>query len=262
MNYFEGIFLGVIQGLTEFLPVSSSGHLVIFQGLMGIREPGITFEVLAHFGTVLSVIWIFGSDIKRLLKRFRHECSERHFVLMLVLGIIPTGLMGVLLKDFFAGLYESVPAVGIALLCTGGLLFTLQKLPPGKKKEGDVRPADALLVSIAQGLAIIPGLSRSGSTIVAALWRGLDRETAVRYSFLLSVPVILGATLVELKDLAGAPGGLSGPMLGGALASFVSGIFAIKVFVRFLKSGRFHYFAYYCWFAGTLVIVLSFLGFF
>lgn len=261
MNYFQGALLGIVQGLTEFLPVSSSGHLVIVQGLLGIMEPGITFEVLVHFGTVLSVIWVFSGDILRILKQFSRERTERHFLLMLILGIIPTGIMGLLLKDLFAVLYESVFSVGLALLFTGMLLFILQKFPPGNKKEGDIRPADALLVSIAQGLAIIPGLSRSGSTIVTALWRGLDRETAVRYSFLLSVPVILGATVVELKDLAGTAGGLTGPTLLGALAAFVSGIFAIKVFVRFLKSGRFHYFAYYCWLAGALVIVLKLLGY-
>ncbi len=262
MGYLNALLLGIIQGLTEFLPVSSSGHLVIFQDFLGVSVPGITFEIMVHFGTVLSVIWVFGPDIVRILSRFAREKQERHFALMLVLGIIPTGIIGFLLKDAFTALYQSTLTAGFMLLVTGAILYTLHSLTPGKKNEQTVTAADALIISLAQSLAIIPGISRSGSTITAALWRGLDRETAVRYSFLLSVPVILGATLLEVRDLAQTGfDGLTGSVLVGTFAAFLAGIFAIKIFINFLKTGRFQYFAYYCWFAGTATIVLKLAGF-
>jgi undecaprenyl-diphosphatase len=261
MGTLHGILLGILQGLTEFLPVSSSGHLVIFQDFLGIREPGITFEIMVHFGTLLSVMWVFGPDLLRILTGFFRRKQERHFGLMLLLGIIPTGLMGILFNDLFKRFYESTLLTGVMLLVTGGVLYTLYYFRPGRKDESAVTPADALIISVAQGLAIIPGLSRSGSTITTALWRGLDRETAVRFSFLVTIPVILGATLLELRELSAAGfAGFSPAIVYGTLAAFISGVFAIKVFIRLLQAGRFHYFAYYCWFAGTAVILLSLAG--
>ncbi|MBS4022392.1 MAG: undecaprenyl-diphosphate phosphatase [Dethiobacter sp.] len=262
MGYLEALILGILQGLTEFLPVSSSGHLVIFQDLLGVVQQGITFEIMVHFGTVLSVIWVFGPDIMRILRRFAHEKQERHFALMLAVGTVPTGIIGYLLKNLFTRLYQSTLLVGFMLLVTGVILYTLHTLKPGRKNERTMTAADALIVSLAQTFAIIPGISRSGSTITSALWRSLDRETAVRFSFLLSVPVILGATLVELKDLAQAGfDGFTGSIIVGTFAAFLAGIFAIKVFIHFLKTGRFQYFAYYCWFAGLVTITLKLAGF-
>jgi undecaprenyl-diphosphatase len=258
MGTIDGIILGIIQGLTEFLPVSSSGHLVIFQDFLGIRQPGITFEIMVHFGTLLSVIWVFGPDIIRIFTGFFHEKQERHFTYMLILGTIPTGLMGILFSDTFKRFYDSTITTGFMLLITGCILFTLGYLKPGKKNEKTVTAKDALIISVAQGLAIIPGISRSGSTITTALWRGFDRDTAVRFSFLVTIPVILGATLMELKDLSEVGfTGLAPGVLFGTLAAFIAGIFAIKVFIRLLKAGKFHYFAYYCWFAGTATILLT-----
>jgi len=260
MGTFEGIILGIIQGLTEFLPVSSSGHLVIFQELLGISAKGITFEVMLHFATLLSVLYVFSHDIIRLAKNALHSKQERHFVFMLILGIIPTGLMGVLLSDFFSKLYDSPAITGFMLLVTGCILFTLSRVKPGAKNEETMTALDALFISIAQGIAIIPGISRSGSTITAAIWRGLNRETAVRFSFLVSIPVILGATVLEVKDLSVAGfAGFSGGMLAGMIAAFVSGVFAIRFFIKLLAAGRFHYFAYYCWFIGLLVVCSHYL---
>ena len=261
MDIFQAIVLGLIQGLTEFFPVSSSGHLVIFQQLLGIKESGITFEVMVHFGTLLSVICVFWQDIVRIAKGFWHEKQERHFVLMLLLGIIPTGLMGVFLNDFLVSFYENPLTTAFMLLITGILLFTLTRLTPGRKNELTMTVADALLISVAQGIAIIPGISRSGSTITAALWRGLDRETAVRFSFLVSIPVILGATVLELKEFAVSGfSGLNSSIWWGTAAAFVGGIFAIRTFVKFLQKGKFHYFAYYCWFAGAVTILYNLLA--
>ncbi len=262
MNLAEGILLGILQGLTEFLPVSSSGHLVIFQDFFGVRLPGITFEVMVHFGTLLSVFWVFGGDIVRIVTRFPREKKERRFLLMLILGVIPTGLIGLLFQDFFITFFESTLTVGFMLLLTGAILYSLQYLRPGVKNEATMKPGDALFISFVQGLAIMPGISRSGSTIAAALWSGLDRETAVRFSFLVSVPVILGVTILEFITLREAGvNSLTGGVLAGTLAAFLSGILAIKVFVRLLQAGRFRYFAYYCWFAGSSVIALKLAGF-
>lgn len=261
MGNLEAVILGILQGLTEFLPVSSSGHLVIFQDFLGVRQPGITFEVMVHFGTLLSVLWVFGGDIIRILSRFCRERQERHFAFMLLLGTIPTGLMGLFLADFFKRFYDSTIITGIMLLVTGCILYTLSRIKPGSKDENTINAWDALIVSIAQGIAILPGISRSGSTITTALWRGMDRETAVRFSFLVTIPVILGATLLELKELsAGGFAGLTSGVIYGTIAAFFSGIFAIRVFVHFLKTGRFSYFAYYCWFAGAAAIVLKLAG--
>ena len=261
MRVIEGIILGIVQGLTEFLPVSSSGHLVIFQEILGVRQAGITFEVMVHFGTLLSVIWVFGADIIRLLQNFRKKQQERHFVFMLILGVIPTAIMGLVLGDYFESLYESTITTGFMLLITGVILFTLSRIRPARKTEKTMTAVDALLISIAQGIAIIPGISRSGSTITAALWRGLDHETAVRFSFLVSIPVILGATLLELKDFAQTGfTSVSSAMILGMVAAFIAGIFAIRLFVRFVQSGKFHYFAYYCWFAGIFTIIFTLLS--
>jgi undecaprenyl-diphosphatase len=262
MGNLEGIFLGILQGLTEFLPVSSSGHLVIAQDFLGVRQPGITFEIMVHFGTLLSVVWVFGGDILRILTRFLKHKQERHFALMLFLGIIPTGLMGFFFGDLFRWFYESTIITGFMLMITGAIVYTLCCLNPGQKGEQTMVARDALTISIAQGLAIVPGISRSGSTITTALWRGLDRETAIKYSFLVSIPVILGATLLEVLEMRAVGfSGLSGGVVYGTIASFIAGVFAIKVFIRLLKAGKFHYFAYYCWFAGTATVVLKLTGF-
>ena len=262
MSLLEGFLLGILQGLTEFLPVSSSGHLVIFQDFFGIRLPGITFEAMVHFGTLLSVFWVFGGDMLRIVRCAPHKKTERRFLLMLMLGTVPTGLMGLLFRDFFKIFFESTLTVGFMLLLTGAILYSLQYLWPGVKDEATIKPGDALFIGFVQGLAIMPGISRSGSTIAAALWSGLDRETAVRFSFLVSVPVILGVTLLEIITLQETGfNRLTGGVLAGTLAAFLTGIFAIKVFVRLLQAGRFRYFAYYCWLAGGLTIVLKLAGF-
>lgn len=262
MGTIEGILLGVIQGLTEFLPVSSSGHLVIFQDFFGVTQPGITFEVMVHFGTLLSVIWVFGGDLMRILTQAIHRQQERHFALMLLLCVIPTAFMGFFFSDIFRRFYESTITTGFMLLITGAIIYTLSCLKPGKKRESTMQARDALFIGVMQGLAIIPGISRSGSTITAATWRGLDRETAVKFSFLVSVPVIFGATILELKDMSadGFAGITTGVMLG-TVAAFVAGIFAIKFFIHLLQTGRFHYFAYYCWFAGVVTIFLKVAGY-
>ncbi|MDY6825799.1 MAG: undecaprenyl-diphosphate phosphatase [Bacillota bacterium] len=260
MNLVEALLLGLIQGLTEFLPVSSSGHLVIFQDLLGLKEPGVTLEVILHFATALSVICVFGRDFFNLL-RFWKDKEQKTVLLMLILGIIPTAVFGLLGSAFSEVLFKSTLLVGFMLLITGLILKLLSIIPVGEKTFNDMKPGDALVVGLLQGLAVIPGISRSGSTIAGSLWRGLNRETAVKYSFMLSVPVIFGATLTEIDTIASTS--LQNAMvysylIGGA-AAFLAGIVAIKIFIRLLTARKFHYFAYYCWVLGSIIIIFSLL---
>lgn len=258
MNLFEAALLGLIQGLTEFLPVSSSGHLVLFQDLLGLNEPGVTLEVLLHFGTLLSVFFVFGKDFIALFKFF-HDQYQRHFLIMLILGVLVTGILGLMFGNYIELLFSSTLVVGFMLLITGLIITLIKILPHGQKSIADMKPIDAVLIGLLQAFAIIPGISRSGTTILTALWRGLDRGAAVRFSFMLSAPVILGATLVEAKELLTT--GLESAMLlnylAGTFVAFFSGVFAIKLFIKMLSGSKFHYFAYYCWVIGLIVIIIS-----
>lgn len=272
MTILEAIIVGVVQGLTEFIPVSSSAHIILAQSVLGVKRPGITFEVVVHIGTLFSVFWVFGQDIKKLLyatldiprtllnkENFNSlkNKDERNFIYMLIIGTIVTGSVGIIFNDFFISLYDNLRVVGSMLLVTGTMLWLSQKIRPGFKDEGKIRPLDAIVIGAFQSLAISPGISRSGSTIAGALLRKLDKETAVRYSFILSVPAILGATLLEVKDIfqSGFDSDLIVPYLFGLIFSAISGIIAIKWLVNFLKKGKLHYFSFYCWFLGLLVLI-------
>lgn len=261
MNYVEAVMLGLLQGLTEFLPVSSSGHLVIAQHFLGIKQPGVTFEVMVHFGTLLSIIWVFRKDLLSLVRGFRSKMEERKLLTLLIMGIIPTGLMGIILKSFFVELYDKPFVVGLMLLVTGFIVLAISKVSIKYKDITKMSYGDALIIGFFQGIAIIPGISRSGSTIFGALLRGLNRETAVRYSFLLALPAIAGATVLELKELFEFGGGreLFAMNVAAMFTSFISGILAITVFINLLKRGKFYYIAYYCWGVGILTVLLSFL---
>lgn len=259
MSLIKAILLGIIQGLTEFLPVSSSGHLVVFQRILGIEGAGVTLEVLLHFGTLLAVFWVFRRDFIDLLK-FPKDTVQRRFLLLLILGCIPTALIGYFLGDFIESIFHSLLLTGAALVVTGIILKLLTLLPEGEKDITSMQPLDALWVGLLQGIAVIPGISRSGSTITAALWRGLDRATAVRYSFMLAAPVIFGATLLEVKDMikVGVERTLLLDYTAGTVAACICGILAIRLFIHLLQQKKFHYFAYYCWAAGVVVIAASF----
>jgi undecaprenyl-diphosphatase len=258
MNIFEAMLLGLIQGLTEFLPVSSSGHLVIFQEILGLDEPGVTLEVMLHFGTLLSVMWVFGGDFLALLA-FRKNSAERNFLLMLIAGVVVTGSIGLLFSDYITEFFKSTLLVGFMLLITGAILKLITILPAGLKEKENITLKDALFIGLLQAFAMIPGISRSGSTIAAALWRGLDRQTAVKYSFMLSAPVIMGATLLELRRLLSFGFGqeLIINYLAGGVVAFIAGILAIRIFIKLLAGNKFYYFSYYCFAAGTLIIIVS-----
>jgi len=262
MSLLEGVFLGILQGLTEFIPVSSSGHLVLAQYYFGILELGITLEIMLHFGTLFSVIWVFHKDLLKIISGFITDKKQQHLIFLLICGTVPTGIIGVFFSSFFRKFYESPLAVALMLLITGIILWFLTILPEGSKSGRQIKWYDAFLIGVFQGLAIIPGISRSGITITGAIWRKLEREAAVKFSFLLSLPAILGASIWELIDIyqAGAQSNFNTVYILSALAAFVSGVLAIKFFIKMLSKGKFYYFSYYCWLIGSLVLIAEFLG--
>lgn len=251
MTVIEAVVLGVLQGITEFLPISSSGHLVILQHFMNINTPGVTLEVLLHFGTLLAVLVYFRKDILHLL---RHP--QDRFLWLIVVGVIPAGVIGVLFEDAFERWFGSVTLVSIMLLITGLVLWVAENLASGKKDSRTMTVMDALVIGFAQSLAITPGISRAGSTISAALLTGLDRDTAARYSFLVVIPVILGATVLKVSDLvtAGVDNAYIVPYAVGTVVSAVSGYFAITVLLKLLNTGRLKVFSIYCWLVGLTVL--------
>lgn len=258
MQWYEALILGLIQGLTEFLPVSSSGHLELGAALFGLEEDNLTFSIIVHGATFLSVLVVFRKDILNLLVnlfRFRWN-AETKFIVLLILSAIPVGLVGVLFKDQLEALFEGrIAMVGFMLLITATLLF-LTRFAPAQKKEVGFK--SALIIGLAQTLAIMPGISRSGATISTALYLGIDRHKATRFSFLMVLIPIFGASLLELLDLAkeSGPSTLSPTILIiGALAAFGSGLFACSWMLRIVRGGKLGYFAVYCAIAGTIAII-------
>jgi undecaprenyl-diphosphatase len=248
------LLLGIIQGLTEFLPVSSSGHLVIFQRLFEVPH-SIAFDVVVHLATALAVIVYFWKDILELFT------SKRKMLWLIVVGTVFTGILGLGFKDFFESLFSSVFAVGWFLLLTGLIIVLAEWIGKGRRKLEEMNIWDAVLIGLAQGCAVAPGLSRSGTTISASLARNLDRTLAARFSFLLSIPAILGAGLVQSKAIikAGTVGIGAWPLVLGFIAAFFSGWIAIMIFMNIIQRTSLRIFAYYCFVVGTIVIILNFI---
>ena len=256
MGWFEGILLGVIQGLTEFLPVSSSGHLTIVSYFLNAKDAGLTFDILLHFATLISVIICYRKDLWELIK---HPFQK--YVGLIIIASIPAGIAGVFFGDFFESLFESIWVPTIALFVTATLLFIADRFR-GNKQGNEMTVWMAFLIGMMQMVAICPGLSRSGSTIFMALLLGLSRTEAAKFSFIMSIPVVLGSFLLECVDIfsAGSTFTLSPVYLGAALAAGISGILAIKLVVSLLNKGRLRYFGYYCVGAGMLTALLLLLG--
>jgi len=250
----QALILGIVQGLTEFLPVSSSGHLVIFQNLLGINEPPLDFDVLLHLGTLMAVFIAFGDDIIRILKKPFSKITY-----LIIVGTIPAVFFGFLLKPIFERAYQSLLVVGIGLIFTGVILKVSEYLATNNIFSKTVREtsySNVLFIGLFQALAIIPGISRSGSTIAAGLVAGLDREFAARFSFLLSIPAILGAGVLQLKDVVSNGGSQEQmlPYLIGFLTAFAFSYLAIKVVMNLVKHGRLSVFSYYCWTVAALAL--------
>lgn len=262
MNLLDALLLGLLQGVTEFLPVSSSGHLAIAQYFMpNFTQPGVLFDVLLHVATMGAVILYFRRECLLLLTApFRRDETAilyRRLLLLIILGSVPTAVIGLLFQDFFESMFHNLAAVALMLLVTGTLLFLSERFRRGIRKEPQLTWKDALLVGTVQGGAIIPGISRSGSTIAALLLRGVDGETAARFSFLLAIPAILGAGLLHVGDIAVVSRSELPSYLGGMLIAFVAGLLSIHLLLAVVRRKRLLGFAVYCWLAGGLFLYLS-----
>lgn len=275
MTYWSAILLGIIQGLAEFLPISSSGHLSILQNLfhMSTTENGhVFFDVLLHLGTLISICIVYWRDIVAMVREvfafFRNtrlpaaqrqqELPAARMVLMIILATLPLFLI-LPINDKVEQLYYHTFFIGLMLILTGFLLFVADKMPKGTRTEKNMRVRDALIIGVCQAVATIPGLSRSGTTIAAGMATGLDRSFAVRFSFLMSLPAVLGANILSLAKAAkaGIDVSLLPAYLIGMLVAMVSGIAAIGLVKRLTSKGRFGAFSYYCWGAGALTMILS-----
>jgi undecaprenyl-diphosphatase len=261
VGWLQAVLLGVVQGLTEFLPISSSGHLVIGQRLLGLEEPHLLFDVAVHVGTLVAVLIVFLDDLRSMLWSIvpgaDGDPAARRLVWLVIVGSVPAGLAGLLLEDFFESLFASMMTVGVALLVTGGVLFATVRFPAGQRSVSEVGWRSALLVGVAQAMAIIPGISRSGATICAGLGVGMQRELAARFSFILSIPAILGALVLQLRDLPPLSPGETAPLLLGGVVAAATGYVALRLLISLVKRGRLHWFAYYCWCLGALTVAAS-----
>ena len=275
MTLIQAIILGIFQGISEFLPISSSGHLVILQHF-GIKEGNLFFTEMLHFGTLISIVIVYFNDIIKIIveffkmlgsgiknKKFKIVNDYQKLALLIIIGSIPTAIIGFLFEDFFKKLYSSsILPIGVAFLITGLLLWIANKKPHENKKVSNMTILDSLTIGIFQGIAIIPGISRSGSTIVAGLLRGLDRSLATEFSFLLALPATFGAGLFGITDVikTGSAAVIDGPLIIGILLSTIVGVFAIKFLIKMLKKDKLHYFSYYLWIIGFITIISDLIG--
>lgn len=267
MSILEAIILGLVQGLTEFLPVSSSAHLVLVPWWLGWDPPPLAFDTVLHLGTLLAVLAYFWRDwwdlAQAVLDRLRGRGDEAKWrlALAIVIGSIPAAVIGYLFEDFFEAMFGQPTLVAAMLLVTGAILTFAEAWKRGGLPLAAIRLSDATVIGLAQAAAIIPGISRSGATIAAGLLRGLDRPAAARYSFLLSAPIILGAGLFQIKNLADAGIDAIGlpPLLVGFLVAAASGFLAIRLLMRFVQTRSLYLFAVYVWLFGLLSLLRALL---
>jgi undecaprenyl-diphosphatase len=274
MSLAEIVLLGLIQGVTEFLPVSSSAHLVIFQNLFGVKEPQLFLDAALHLGTLIATVIVLRNEILALLKgllsyalhQLRGEMhalgDEQRAMARLAgrvcIGLIPTGLLGFLFRDQFERLFGSLLAVGIMLMITGGLLWMTRGTGKGTKDGGTISVMDALVVGFIQGLAIAPGISRSGSTISFGLFRNFKKGFSFHFSFLISIPAIVGAMVLEWEAPALSSRELL-QVLAGTLTAAVAGYLCLRLLRTIVQEGRLYFFSPYCWAAGSAAVALSFI---
>jgi len=256
MTLLEAIILGIVQGLTEFFPVSSSGHLVLAEAVLDVNPPGVSFEVLVHLATVLSVLAVYRRRVAELaVGVLRIDRSSIRYIGLLLLASVPAALAGTTLTEEVSSLFDMPILVAVALLVTGAVVYATRWLVDrGDRRDPGWRGSFA--VGVAQALAIIPGISRSGFTVATAMMAKTRREAAAEFSFLLSVPAILGASVLQAPELLSGGSGIGGVSLAAAaVAAFGAGLLAIVLFVRLLRTRLFHRFAYYCWAVGGAYIL-------
>lgn len=252
VTFVEVLILAVVQGITEWLPVSSSGHLVILQQYLGIERP-VAFDVMLHLGTLCVILVVFRQDIIEILKVLRRldfESENGKLALFVIVGNIPTAIIGLIFQEVFESFFENLLVVGVALLVTGCVLFVSELRRNGK----DLSYADSFLIGVSQGVSLIPGISRSGVTIATGLLRKVSWRKVLRYSFLLSIPAVMGAAVGKSKDLTLYTDEFA-PMLVGVITSMVVGYVSLKLLLRVVMKRQFHLFAYYCWVAGAFILL-------
>lgn len=272
LDIISAIILGAVQGLSEFLPISSSGHLALIPHLLGVQT-GLEFDTILHIGTLVAIFSFFYKDIINLIKgfilslidltegfdKFREELKivpEKRFAWLIIVGSIPTAFIGILLKDAIETTFRGTIFIGFFLIITGLMLYYSERHSGGSVTAKNMSFMQSIIIGIAQGLAVLPGISRSGSTIASGLCLGLEREYAARYSFLLSVPAVVGAGLIQVKDIATLDIPLT-VLLAGFISSVVFGYLAIKLLMKMIKGWSLDVFAYYCWIVGALVLIVS-----
>ena len=274
MTYFEAVILGLVQGLAEFLPISSSGHLALLQQWFNINEDKVLlFAVLLHAGTLISVFIVYWRDIWELIvelcltvkdlctgKGLRlEERPVRKLGIMIIVATIPTAIIGLLFNDLFDRLYTSVLPIGIGLIITGFLLVFAERTGSSNRGIEKMNFRNALFIGTVQGIAICPGISRSGSTLFGSLICNLDRKFAVKFVFLISIPSILGSAILETPDAIAAGVEISqiGPIIVGMAVAAVSGLIAIKTMIKIVSDKKLSYFSYYVWALGAAVVIYS-----
>ncbi len=272
LDYVKAVLLGIVQGATEFLPVSSSGHLALSQRFFGLDAAGsemLLFDVLAHVGTLVAVLVVFAGSIRRYILRLRVEAGSsysgrRYAWRVMGLGIaasVPTAAIGLTFKDELESAFDRPALIGACLIATGLLLAATSMCPRGRKGWRNFGYLAAVVVGVAQGLAILPGISRSGATICTAVFLGLRRRWAGEFSFFIAVPAILGASVLKVADVfelsPGEWAGLNwGPIVAGAVVSLAVGVLALGLLLNVIRRAKLHYFACYCWILGVLALTM------
>lgn len=272
MDILQAIIIGIVQGLTEFLPVSSSAHLVFAQKLLGV-ESSLAFDVFLHLGTLIAVLWFFRWDIIKMIKswwfsigdilqgRFKEGFKEdpyKRLAWYVLLATIPVGIVGVLFEDSIDSLFAGalyVPA--FFLFVTGTILYLSQRMTSGNVNLNNISAKESLFMGLGQACAILPGLSRSGTTIAAGLTIGLEKEFAAKFSFILSIPAIFGAFIFQIKDIGSAMGANFLPIIIGFVASIIAGYLAIKWMLNLIQNRDLDIFSYYCWAISIIVFMGS-----
>ncbi|WP_339729185.1 undecaprenyl-diphosphate phosphatase [uncultured Gimesia sp.] len=256
MTWLKMILLSIIQGISEFLPISSSGHLVIAESLLDIQADQTDVNIVLHAGTLLSILIFYRRTILRLLSQ------DRRVIPLLIVGTLPVVVIGLTAKKYAEHMLESPLLAGCMLPVTGLFLLMIPRIPQKDQSYTQITFKQALLIGFAQAIAILPGISRSGSTIVAGLLTGMSRQSAATFSFLLAIPAISGATILELGDILSNQH-LSTPLsllAAGAMISALVGLLALWLLVRWLEKGKLHYFAYWCIPLGIIIVIMQLLG--
>ena len=255
LSWWQGLLLGLVQGLTEFLPISSSGHLVLAERLVGYQPQGVFFEVVVHVATLLSVLVAYRVKLLALTRGLIGGDREAwRYCLLLVLASIPAAAAGILLRDYFERTFHSMPALGWQFLITAAILWSTRYAIP-RATGIRVTVFHAIVIGVAQALAIVPAISRSGATVAAGLWSGLSAESAAEFSFIMSIIVIAGSGVMEARHIPPGSAPFTLPLLAAFIAAMLSGIFAIRWLVSLLRHKKFHLFAPYCAVLGVLCLV-------